>query len=74
MTAAAMQTLHTTAEVAATLHLSQRILCEKAGRGEIRAAKVGRQWLFEPEAVADYLASRANVPPTPARRRRRRAS
>ncbi len=67
-------TYQTTAETATELRMSSRVLCEKAARGEIRASKVGRQWLFEPAAIAEFVNANTNAPREAARRRRRRAS
>lgn len=61
----------TTKDVAAQLHASTRTVSQMARRGEIRAAKVGRGWIFEPDDVRDYVDQRQNK--TRARRRRRAA-
>jgi excisionase family DNA binding protein len=45
---------------------STRRLCSS---GQLRAVKDGRQWLIDPEDIADYLDAKANR-----RRRRKRAA
>lgn len=62
-------------EVAEILRVSPAHARLLARRGEIRASYAGRQWLYDPEAVDEYLAEHSNRgSATTARRRRRRSA
>lgn len=62
--------LLTTHDVAARLHTTRRQVTILCASGDLRAAKVGRQWLIDPEDVDLYLERKQNRP----RRRRNRAA
>lgn len=42
-------------QVAEILHCSPKTVIEKAGLGEIRGAKVGRNWFFKQEDIQAFL-------------------
>ena len=58
----------TSTEVCAILRVRPRQVRILANSGELRASKIGRQWVFLAEDVEDYLNRKSNRP-----RRKRRA-
>lgn len=75
MTVPTITTTYLTAEdVAVMLHTNPRQIRLYANAGDLRGAKVGKRWLFTPEAVAEYVKSKENRGVAPHRRRRRRRS
>jgi excisionase family DNA binding protein len=60
----------TTGEVAELLNRSEESVRRLCHAGTIRATKDGRQWLVDPEDLADYFNKKSNRP----RRRRNRAA
>ena len=61
-------TLYTTKGAAERLHTTARQVTIWCAGGELRASKVGRQWLIAPEDLDAFVEERANR----ARRRPRR--
>lgn len=66
----------TVPEVAQRWRLKERSVRQEIGRGNLRAIKVGGQWLITPADVEAFEATRVNVRPVPKRTRapKRRAS
>ena len=48
--------LYTTKEAAEQLGIQYRSILKAIDRGTLKAEKVGRDWLIEPGAIADYRA------------------
>lgn len=69
-------TFLTVPDVAERWHLSARAVRDEIGRANLRATKIGGQWLIKLTDVEALEASRMNVRPTIKRTRapRRRAS
>lgn len=65
------QSLLDSRQVGERLHLTARQVTILAARGDIRAIKIGRQWLVSEDDLQDYLDEKAN---RPRRKRRSRAA
>lgn len=57
-----MSDIMTVAETAAYLHLHPETLREKARRGEIPAAKIGRTWRFSKAQLLQWLERGGDLP------------
>lgn len=66
----------TVPEVAARWYLSARAVRDAITRHQLRATKIGGQWLIRPSDLEEFEVSQMNVRPTVKRTRppRRRAS
>ncbi|TDD37814.1 DNA-binding protein [Actinomadura sp. KC06] len=64
---------HHAEDAAARIGCSVITLKRKAARGEIRGTKVGREWRFSDEAIADAIRDGERRPAPPRRDSRRRS-
>lgn len=59
----------TVPQVAERWHLTARAVRDHIDRKQLRATKIGGQWLIKPADVESFEASQANVKTTPKRTR-----